>query len=1190
MIGGDDNTISGNEIYGCEGHGLNLKGTGNQIDDNMAHDNAQSGFHIGGGSNELTGNTAYNNDWDEEDGFQGGGFEISGAANTLDDNTAYGNTNGFYIEGPIPESRLGRVPVFGNTFTNNHAYDNLVGLNFIDNNGTYTDNTLEENYEADMIVGGDAWLTGEAPLTSALRTRDDRTDWTLICNNTVEDNTGSGRRDIFYAGETVTLTGGTYSEVLLCNAVNSVITGVTVDGSNTLDNNGMLLILSNGTDISDSKSQNNFMGYGFMMSSGASLTDSNSDGSGFGIFSQKSMDLAISGHVSKNNRMNATIILDLLMGFMGAPLTGEDTLRAPPADFPEMGAGAVLFKSPRATIMGSSFSGSTFGLALIRSDEVTVTGGTAYMNDVFGYGLLDSYNINFDGTSSAYENAGDIYDIFGEKEIPPQYALLQFLPFGVGVLDTSLNLLLPVTTARGEPLRDAAGCQIYFQCDVDKGIICDFDTFKCVKGEFENTFSGMRIYENHYGMVLFNLGHEVVDGCRVYDNDVLGLLDASNPAPFESLAADEEVPNLESVTIQNSYFYRNGEDMFSVLSELFDEGGMPAWAEALAFFDAAIPAGVLEMEIIEASYLNRMLPLGAPEHAGVWKLQQTTVGTGDSSVRMSLEDNATAIYLIHDTTLPTLDSIHMENIDFGVNMTLYLDIDDSGVGPRVPYGNKYFTIAALTESRDDLGAPPGPAIDEFSVHYKPMISGYDPETMGLYYLNILDMYPSECDEDPDCLRGEVCSEYRCIVPECLNDTDCVRDDPYCVDYSCVQCREDTDCSRAGECANCNTEKWTCSSNPICLNDLDCIEGCSCEEKGPGRFYCMTPTLDSAEGSCGASTDEAPIDDYVVLRAGTIEEQELIIKARWTPVKGQINDLETHTITVMDLTQSDRSAFLDMIMGSLPPEIPELDFYFDIYGLFAVRDEQPTGRDDEPEYVCEEDVDCPECYYCSIDNDECLPKSNVECGVPGTGCSEGYECEDCECVKEEEPIEEECTSDRECAGNEYCDDGECKSVPCECGEVKDHECFPFECCSDEECGELVCENNKCVEPEEDEGCDECDEPIDETEKLIDEAKDEGKDTSVVDELLGKAKEAKEKGDCEEALKYANAALAAAADLLGEDEAFSTPVISTEVPSVDQPQLPNGKEVTEAQQNIFWLILILLGLALVGYWWFRNHYGK
>gem|GEM_PF-6187422 len=1182
-VNGDYNIFTGNEFYYNGRAGLSLVGYHNELDENDAYNNDESGFSISGDFNNLTENTAYHNDWEY---FEGAGFESQGV-NTFDDNTAYGNTNGFYIEGYLPEPAARRPLVFGNTFTNNWAYDNLVGLNFIDWNGTYTDNTLEENLEMDLLIAGDTWL-GIDLLGSELRDRR-MTDWTLLCDNTVEDNTGSGARPIYFSGETVTLNGGTYSEIILCNATNSVVTGVTADGSYTLDNNGLILLLSNGTKISDSTSQNNFMGFGFVRSSDASLSNSNADGSGFGLFSLQTMDLNIDRLTSNNNRMNATIILDILLGFLGGgPLAGGDTMRAPAPEIHEIGAGAVLVQSPRATITDSTFSGSTFGLALMMSDEATISGGSAHTNDVFGYGLLDSYNVNFESFALAYNNAGDIHDIFIGR-VPPAYETLEFLPFGVGVLDLSLGILMPATS-RGTPLRISETCHAYADCDVPGGEICNFTTHTCEAGTFENTFDAMRSYDNNYGMVLLSRGHEIVDGSRIYDNSVLGILDASY-LMRERLALGGVTlppsPN-DAITIRDSYLYRNGETMFSTLSDVFEEGGKPTWADAFELIDEVLPKGVLELEVIEASYIYSLGDLTAETSKPHWKLEETTLGTGSSSVRVSLDDNATAMYILSDTTLPTLESLHVESEEFELNTTLYLEIDSVGLGPRTSYNDKYFIVGALQEGRV-LAAPVTPSIDEFTVHYG-SAAGYDPSTMALYYLKMVDQ-GVYCEDDLDCARGEFCwvEENMCepSPPDCINDSDCLDPgSPYCDGYHCVACLENGDCT--GICEVCVDGK--CTGND-CIADIDCNDGCECPVEPSGIGRCKEPRVRGAE-SCGIPVLE---EGVVTLRASVAEEQ-YIFKMRWAPVEYQIHNETEKAITIYNFSQNDRSEFMDMLLGSLPAaagiDPSEMSLYFDIYGLFAVRGaEQPPDGGEKPDYVCEEDVDCPECYYCSIGNNECLPKTDVECGVPGTGCSNGYECVACECVKEAEPPEEGCETDNDCPGNEYCDDGECMPVSCECGEVKDHECVGFECCSDEECDAgLVCKDNNCVEPEEDKGCDECDEPITQSEGLINDAREQGLDTTVVDELLEKAKEAKERGDCEEALQFANAALAAAQDLLGEEEAFPVPVISTEVPSVDQPQLPNGTEVTEWQQDIAWAILLILGLALVGYWWFRNHYGK
>ncbi|MBD3397740.1 hypothetical protein GF412_01265 [Candidatus Micrarchaeota archaeon] len=1186
-VSGDENLVSGNEVYNSGYSGLTIKGRNNTITDNTVYNNAESGLAISGYNNTVTGNTAYGNDWEY---YEGGGFEIGqSAGNFVDGNTAYNNTNGFYIEGAIPKPP--RPPAadppseYGTTFTNNHAYDNLIGLNFFDYNGTYTDNILEENMELDMLVGGDR-VFGGGMLASELKADAGASYMSMLCLNTVERNTGSGARPIYYSHETVNLYGNTYSEVILCNATDSVVSGVTVSGSDTLDNNGMLLILSNGTSISDSTSQNNFMGFGVLATPDVTISGSNAEGSGFGILALMSENLEVSSFTSRNNKMNATAILDLLMGFLGGGLRAGETLRAPEPEFKEVGAGAVLAYSPRATISSSSFSDSTIGLALLMSDEATISGGSATNNDIFGYGMLESYAANFENTATS-GNDGNLHDIF-EGDVPGAYEDLQLLPLGAGVIDLSLSMIMPPTGSRGATLNAPTTCYAYSECDMAAGEICNFTSLKCEAGVYENDFNSVRSYHNNYGMVLLSRGHHLVDRCRIYDNNILGILDASY---FERERATGYTPPSspnQAITVRNTYLYRNGETMFSTLSDTFEEGGRDQWAEAFGLLDEALPKGIIELEFIEASPIYRMGILEAPTNQPHWSLDETTIGSGPSSVRVSVEDNATVVYLLSDTTLPTVDSIHLESEDLEVNVTAYLDIDPFGLGERISYNNKYFLIAGIGED-GGARAPVDPKIDEFTVHYG-FTGGYDGSTMALYQLRVEEtgIY---CEEDSDCARGEFCWVEQSICKpdadrECEEDSDCADPDfPYCNGFECSQCEEDSDCS---DCSKCDSI-GRCGKI-ICFSDSDCEEGCECSMGPVGYGYCQEPRM-GAEGACAGSLERP-----VVLRA-SVEEQELIMKAYWSPVEGQIHNETEQTIKIYNFTQKDRSKFImDLLDGGGPAEAridPEnFAIYLDVYGLFAVYEGLPDDGDgDEPEYVCESDIDCPDCYYCSIGNNKCLPKSDIECGVPGTGCASGYECVDCACVETEEP-EPECTSNNDCPGDEYCSDGECTPVECECGEVKDHECVSYECCSDEDCAEgELCRDNECIVPEEEEECEECDEPIQETEDRIDEAKEQGIDTEEVEELLDKAKEAKEQGDCENALRYAEAALAAANALVAEEAGIPpAEVVSTEVPSVTEPKMPNGKEVTEMQQNMLWFVLILLGLGLVGYWWFRNHYGK
>lgn len=1008
-LNGQSNNFTGNRFFSNygEGIGLTVKGKGNRISGNFAYDNYGSGFAVSGNYNEISRNTAYGNDWEN---YEGAGFETYNSAyNIISDNAAYDNTNGFYIAGNLPRAPLSADVVgYGNTVTNNHAYDNLVGMNVIDYNGTYTDNLLEENLEADFLVGGDAWLGGT--LRGPMRASTEDVDLEAMCDN-IFDNTGSGGRDIYFTNRTVTLTSGTYSEAIICGADNSQLGGLTISGSDELDNNGLLVFFTEGATIESSNSKNNFLGFGFVQSDENTLEGCNSDGSGIGIASVVSKDLTVSGHTSANNKMDSSLLLDLLSMFLGGPILGETALGA--RETPEVGAGAVLLFSPRATFSSSSFSESTAGALFLMSDESTITGGSAHDNDVLGYAFIDSYNGTMYG-ASVYGNDGNFYDIFNGR-IPPAYESLGLLPLGAGVLDFSTDTLAGLPILGGSGLGgEVSGCPSYSYCEMGDGYICDFDTYRCVEGTFVNKYENSRVYENNYGLVLLNKGHEVADGCRIYDNNVLGILDASdmNARLGSRLGYSVEIPTEETsaITVKDTYMYRNGEQVFATMAGLFEEQGMEGWAKAFRLADRAFPKGMIEFELIEASYIYEMdLPIAGMSASGPrWMLNHSTIGTGTPSVEISLQDEAQAVYIVSDTNLPSIRAIELEDDDLGIDVTLHMQ--NEGVANKTAFMNKYFMIAAIGEN-PDLAAM-GPQIEQFQVHYGGT-SNYDMETMGLYALNFY-RQGYYCEEDTDCDYPTYrCYENMCIKAQCETDRDCEvhASAQYCVGYICSSCRTDADCT--GDQTDCRDdgETFRCGY-AFCISDSECPDGQYCDSS---RARCQPDLLGGSRSSVPLPISEIA-NREVSLRASMPTSGDLILKGRWVPVPMQSNDVLARTITVAPLTQNDRTKFIESIIGDLLPE--EILFYGDVYGLFAVR-VPGTGDDGEPiDYVCEQDSDCGECEFCSIDNNQCLPKEAAQCGVEGRECREGYTCEQCGCVPPE------CFTDSDCGQGYKCLDYSC----------------------------------------------------------------------------------------------------------------------------------------------------------------------
>jgi len=71
-----------------------------------------------------------------------------------------------------------------------------------------------------------------------------------------------------------------------------------------------------------------------------------------------------------------------------------------------------------------------------------------------------------------------------------------------------------------------------------------------------------------------------------------------------------------------------------------------------------------------------------------------------------------------------------------------------------------------------------------------------------------------------------------------------------------------------------------------------------------------------------------------------------------------------------------------------------------------------------------------------------------------------------CMQEEEfsfqSCYPQCDSNDKCPENEYCDNGVCRTVKCDCGEIVNHSCISYECCSDSDCNETSrCVNHRCI---------------------------------------------------------------------------------------------------------------------------------
>ncbi len=104
-----------------------------------------------------------------------------------------------------------------------------------------------------------------------------------LCSITVENMTGSGNRPILFINKKTLISNIELSELILCNAHGSQVSGVTVHGSDKFRNNGILNLYSNNLSFNNVKSFGNLWGFNIYSGSNATIKNSVAFGNVHGI-------------------------------------------------------------------------------------------------------------------------------------------------------------------------------------------------------------------------------------------------------------------------------------------------------------------------------------------------------------------------------------------------------------------------------------------------------------------------------------------------------------------------------------------------------------------------------------------------------------------------------------------------------------------------------------------------------------------------------------------------------------------------------------------------------------------------------------------------------------------------------------------------------------------------------------------
>jgi parallel beta-helix repeat protein len=404
--------------------------SGNTFTDNLVENHTQMSFLIqtGSSNNSFTNNIVRNN-FNATNNTIGFGFRVIGGTNTNNtfvNNTANANRFGFSIEGAgtsnnkltnnnVYNNTLG-IRVFtasrnnitgtigtnntnevilltggssNNTVTGNNASNNGVGivLNNATNNNL-TNNTANNNRIGFLINSPAGTSTTNNRLIN--NTAQENTEFDLNianivadanCNNTIANMTGSGNRPVIYKNATdapVMLSNNdTMSELVLCNADNSSLTNITIRGSDTLGNNGILLVRTDDSAVNNSNSSNNFIGFLLFGSNRNNLTNNfanNNAGNGFTV-QQSNNDRLINNSANNNSVVGGTT-----------------------------GVGFSVPNSANNTFINNSATNNEEGFFLVNMARDNIFNNNNASNNQFGFMVNNGFRNNFTN-NFAYNNS-----------------------------------------------------------------------------------------------------------------------------------------------------------------------------------------------------------------------------------------------------------------------------------------------------------------------------------------------------------------------------------------------------------------------------------------------------------------------------------------------------------------------------------------------------------------------------------------------------------------------------------------------------------------------------------------------------------------------------------------------------------------------------------------------------------------
>jgi len=329
--------------------------------------------------------------------------------NNLTNNTANNNyASGIYLYWWCDENIL-----IGNTANEN---SDGIYLSYSDSN-VLTGNIANNNSNDGIRI---LWRGLESEIINNMMQENRHLDLSLDYDSatsykiTITNNTGSGNRPIMYYNSPTNIKNKEFSQLFLCGADHSNIENVTVAGSAIHQNNGVVMIYTDYSNITNLDSSNNWYGIEIYKGHHNTLTNikanNNSD---FGIsITADALDEFLKNNLV-GNEVNNNSKYGIFLKYADNNIIAENEAHD------NKYSGIYLFQSKENVCSGNSANNNGYGIQLENSHENNITYNRANNNTKNGIHLLESGN-NILIENIAKNNSHNGIELVGADDYPQE--------------------------------------------------------------------------------------------------------------------------------------------------------------------------------------------------------------------------------------------------------------------------------------------------------------------------------------------------------------------------------------------------------------------------------------------------------------------------------------------------------------------------------------------------------------------------------------------------------------------------------------------------------------------------------------------------------------------------------------------------------------------------------------------------